>query len=119
MSEPRTRDRPDTAPPAAHAVRRRSIDLARLRFPILVAGPDDGELVMLLHGFPQTAETWRPLLPDLAEVGRHAVAPLQRGYAPTARPRNRWAYGINHLMNDVLGLADALGASRFDLVGHD
>jgi len=82
-------------------------------------GPADGELVLLLHGFPQTSWCWRNQLPALAAAGYRAVAPDQRGYSPGARPADVESYRNAALVADVVGLADALGADRFHLVGHD
>lgn len=91
-----------------------------LTFPALAAGPDDGDLVLLLHGFPQTAGAWRPQLDALAGAGYRAVAPTQRGYAASARPGGgRGAYRLPALVGDVLGMAAALGRDRFHVVGHD
>jgi pimeloyl-ACP methyl ester carboxylesterase len=90
-----------------------------LVFDALAAGPAAGELVLLLHGFPQTSACWRHLLPALASAGYRAVAPDQRGYSPGARPGGVRAYRMRHLMADVLAIAERLGADRFHLVGHD
>jgi pimeloyl-ACP methyl ester carboxylesterase len=79
----------------------------------------DGRLVLLLHGFPETDESYRAFLPALADAGYYAVAPNQRGYSPGARPDGVDAYAIDHLTSDTLALATALGADRFQLVGHD
>ena len=64
----------------------RTISANGLEFAYLDDGPDDGPLALCLHGFPDTAHTWRYLLPELAGAGFHAVAPFLRGYAPTALP---------------------------------
>jgi len=90
-----------------------------LVFDVIVEGPDDGPAVVLLHGFPETAHSWRNQVPVLAEAGYRVIAPDQRGYSPGARPPAVDAYGFEHLVGDVLGLADALGAEEFHLVGHD
>ena len=82
-------------------------------------GPTGGELVLLLHGFPETSYEWRHQLPALAAAGYRAVAPDQRGYASGARPENVDAYKIGELASDAVGFADALGVDRFHLVGHD
>src|SRR5215213_2579087 len=95
------------------------IATAEGRFTADVAGPADGPVVLLLHGFPQTRHTWRDVLGDLAARGRRAVAVDQRGYSPGVRPEAVEAYATPRLVADVLDLADALGAERFDLVGHD
>lgn len=90
-----------------------------LTFDALAAGPLDGELVLLLHGFPQTGRAWEPLLVPLGEAGYRAVAPDQRGYSPGARPPDDAAYAMEHLVGDVLGMADALGGEGIHVVGHD
>jgi pimeloyl-ACP methyl ester carboxylesterase len=90
-----------------------------LVFDALAAGPPTGELVMLLHGFPQTAACWTPLLETLAAAGYRAVAPDQRGYSPAARPTTIQAYRLPELVADVAAIADRLGAGTFHLVGHD
>lgn len=90
-----------------------------LVFDALVAGPDDGDLVLLLHGFPQSAGMWRPQLEVLAAAGYRAVAFDQRGYSAGARPEGVEAYRIAHLVDDALGVANHFGAERFAVVGHD
>jgi pimeloyl-ACP methyl ester carboxylesterase len=90
-----------------------------LLFPARVTGPADAPVVLLLHGFPQTSLEWRAQLPALAEAGFRAVAFDQRGYAPGARPEQVEAYRADELVADVLAIADAIGAERFHLVGHD
>ena len=84
-----------------------------------LAGPDDGEVVILLHGFPQTSYEWRHQLRALGAAGFRAVAPDQRGYSPGARPPDVADYALPLLVRDVLGLADAIGARRFHIGGHD
>jgi len=88
-------------------------------FEVATAGRPGAPLVTLLHGFPQTSHTWRDVLPALAEAGYYAVAPNQRGYSAGARPGAIADYAANLLVADVLALADACGAQRFHLVGHD
>ena len=90
-----------------------------LVFEARAEGPAEGELVLLLHGFPQTSLSWRNQLGALAAAGYQAVAPDQRGYSPGARPADVGEYRVERLVGDVLGFADALGAQRFHLVGHD
>lgn len=90
-----------------------------LTFPVRVDGPDDGETVVLLHGFPEASSAWSPYLGRLATAGFRAVAPDQRGYSATARPEGVGQYHLDHLVADVLHIADVLGAERFHLVGHD
>lgn len=88
-------------------------------FDARTAGPEDGELVLLLHGFPETSFEWRHQLGPLAEAGYRAVAPDQRGYSPRARPNADEAYQIPLIVDDALAMADALGAAQFHVVGHD
>jgi pimeloyl-ACP methyl ester carboxylesterase len=95
------------------------IAVGALTFDALADGPEDAELVLLLHGFPQTSASWRDQVTALAAAGYRAVAPDQRGYSPRARPTELAAYAMPELVGDVIGFADALGAARFHLVGHD
>jgi pimeloyl-ACP methyl ester carboxylesterase len=90
-----------------------------LTFDALAAGPPEGRVVVLLHGFPQTSWSWRQVMPALAAAGCRVVAPDQRGYSPGARPEGVAAYRMPHLVADVVGMLDALGAERVDVVGHD
>ncbi len=89
------------------------------RFTADVAGDREGELVLFLHGFPQTRHAWRAELQTVASAGFLACAPDQRGYSPGARPPSVDDYRVELLVDDVLAIADALGAHRFHLVGHD
>ena len=95
------------------------VDVGDFTFDVRTAGPDEGEVVLLLHGFPQTSYEWRHQLRALGEAGFRAVAPDQRGYSPGARPSRVEDYALPLLVGDVLGLADAIGAERFHVVGHD
>jgi pimeloyl-ACP methyl ester carboxylesterase len=101
------------------AVERVELTVGNLVFEARADGPADGELVLLLHGFPQTSLSWRYQLGTLAAGGYRAVAPDQRGYSPGARPADVGEYRVERLVGDVLGFADALGVERFHLVGHD
>ncbi len=95
------------------------IQVGDYTFDVRTAGPDDGEPVILLHGFPQTSYEWRNQIRALGEAGFRAVAPNQRGYSAGARPGAVADYAVPRLVEDVLGLADAIGAERFHIVGHD
>lgn len=97
----------------------RMISLPAGTFRILEAGRAGDPLVILLHGFPETADVWRGLMPGLAATGRHVVALDQRGYNLGPKPRGAAVYRLDELAGDVLDLADHLGAERFALVGHD
>ena len=100
-------------------VESQQIVVGDLTFDALVAGPEDGELVLLLHGYPQTSHVWRDYLLGLGEAGYFAVAPDQRGYSPGARPSEIDDYAMDLLEDDVRGFADAFGRDTFHLVGHD
>lgn len=89
-----------------------------LAFATLEAGTPGAPLALCLHGFPDTAQTWRHLLPELAAAGYHAVAPWMRGYAPTEAPADG-RHQLALLAHDALGLVDALGAQRAAMIGHD
>jgi pimeloyl-ACP methyl ester carboxylesterase len=90
-----------------------------LRFRCLADGPEGGPLALLLHGFPEGAESWGSQLPDLAGAGYLAVAPDLRGYGGSDCPDGEEAYRMTHLVDDVFGLIDALGRERCHLAGHD
>jgi pimeloyl-ACP methyl ester carboxylesterase len=85
------------------------------------ASGGDGQerVVILLHGFPQDRRCWEGVTPALAGAGYRVLAPDLRGYSPGARPAARSAYRNSQLASDVLALADAAGAERFYLAGHD
>ena len=91
-----------------------------LVFDVVDAGPLDGEVVVLLHGFPERATCWREVAPILHEAGYRTLAPDQRGYSRGARPRRRRDYRVTELVGDVIALLDRIdGSSRVHLVGHD
>jgi pimeloyl-ACP methyl ester carboxylesterase len=99
------------------AVRSATVRANDLEFGLLEAG--SGPLALCLHGFPDTAHTWRHLLPALAGAGFHAVAPFMRGYAPTAVPADG-AYQLGALIADAVALHEALGGGGDAvLIGHD
>lgn len=88
-----------------------------LRFGALTAGDGD-ETALLLHGFPDTPHSMRPLMERLADAGYETVAPWMRGYRPTDIPSDG-DYQIAALASDVIGLLDALDWSDTLLLGHD
>ncbi len=82
------------------------------------AGPEDGEPIILLHGFPESHRTWRHQMDGLS--GRYRVfAPDQRGFAASDQPEGVENYETDRIVADVVALADALGLDRFSLAGHD
>jgi pimeloyl-ACP methyl ester carboxylesterase len=78
-----------------------------------------GPLVVLCHGFPESWYSWRHQLTALAEAGFHVVAPDMRGYGRTDRPDEIDQYTLLHLVGDMVGLLDALGAEQAVIAGHD
>ena len=101
------------------AMRTQSITLGALTFTVDIAGTDDADPVLLLHGFPETRHMWRHQLDALSQAGFSAIAPDQRGYSAGARPADPAAYKTDLIVADALALMDALGAKRFHLIGHD
>lgn len=95
------------------------INLSEVSLSALRWGADEGPLAVLLHGFPDTAHTWRHLGPALADAGWRVVAPFLRGYSPSSVP----ADGSGHvaaLVSDAVGVHQALdGGPDAVLVGHD
>ncbi|HYJ53634.1 MAG TPA: alpha/beta hydrolase, partial [Allosphingosinicella sp.] len=85
---------------------------------VQIGGPEDGEPIIFLHGFPESHRTWRAVLPDLARDFRVA-APDQRGFGASDKPEGVERYKTDRILEDLIALADALGFARFTLVGHD
>ena len=90
-----------------------------LVFDVIDAGPADGPVVVLLHGFPESNAMYQPVIDRLTAQGYRCLAPLQRGYSPGARPKRRRDYRDDELVGDILTLIDTSGAQRVHLVGHD
>jgi pimeloyl-ACP methyl ester carboxylesterase len=90
-----------------------------LTFDVDDSGPADGELVVLLHGYPENRGSWHAVTPLLTAAGYRVVAPDQRGYSPGARPMRRRDYRTQLLAGDIAALADAAGARAVHVVGHD
>jgi pimeloyl-ACP methyl ester carboxylesterase len=95
------------------------VDANGLRFRTLVDGPPDGGMFILLHGFPEGAESWARQMPALAQAGHLAVAPDMRGYGMTDAPPDVASYTTDHLVEDVRDLIHAFGKERAHVVGHD
>ena len=79
----------------------------------------EGPTVVLAHGFPELAYSWRHQVPALAAAGYHVIAPDQRGYGRSTRPEVLEDYDIEHLVGDLLGLLDDAREERAIFVGHD
>ncbi|MEJ0026768.1 MAG: alpha/beta hydrolase [Rhizomicrobium sp.] len=100
--------------PEPTMVKTNGIDMA-----VYEAGPKDGVPVVLCHGFPELAYSWRHQLPALAAAGFRAIAPDQRGYGRTSRPEAVADYDMEHLTGDLAGMLDALGLKDAVFCGHD
>jgi pimeloyl-ACP methyl ester carboxylesterase len=98
-------------------IKHRVVETNGVRMHIAESGA--GPLVLLCHGFPESWYSWRHQLHDLAEAGFHAVAPDMRGYGRTERPEDIEQYTLLHLVGDMVGLLDALGAETAVIAGHD
>ena len=109
-----------TTNPAQAAVADRidRFERSGLTFDVLDRGPVDGDVVVLLHGFPQRASCWDGVTSLLHEQGFRTLAPDQRGYSPGARPTRRRDYRVEELVADVGALLDEVGRD-VHLVGHD
>ncbi|HEC08854.1 MAG TPA: alpha/beta hydrolase [Acidimicrobiales bacterium] len=103
--------------PDSNGVQRTTVTTSDMEFTCLEAG--SGPLALCLHGFPDSAMTWRHLLPALAEAGFHAVAPWMRGYSPTPVAPDGW-YQTGVLGRDACRLHEALGGGDDAvIIGHD
>ena len=78
-----------------------------------------GPPVVLLHGFPELAYSWRRQLPALTDAGFCAIAPDQRGYGQTSKPEGVDNYTLELLLGDIVGMLDALDIDKAVLAGHD
>jgi pimeloyl-ACP methyl ester carboxylesterase len=102
---------------AAPQLSSREISANGVEFTVLEAG--SGPLALCLHGFPDSAHTWRHLLPALADAGFHPVAPFMRGFAPTAVPEDG-CFSLGALIGDANALHEALGGGEDAvLIGND
>lgn len=90
-----------------------------LQFHAVQAGPSDGPLIVLLHGFPEFWWGWRHQIEPLAAAGFHILAPDQRGYNLSDKPGSISAYDIDLLALDVIGWISGLGYKKAVLIGHD
>jgi pimeloyl-ACP methyl ester carboxylesterase len=97
----------------------RLVDTNGVQLRVIEAGDRGAPVVVLCHGFPELAYSWRHQIPVLAEAGYHVLAPDQRGYGGSSRPEAIDAYDIHQLTADIVGVLDDVGAERAVWVGHD
>ena len=105
---------PASVPGRSRAVRTNGVDLH-----VVEAGPEDGKLLVLLHGFPEFWYGWHETIAPLANAGYRVVVPDQRGYNLSAKPPRVADYRIDELARDVVGLIDAYGRETAAVAGHD
>jgi pimeloyl-ACP methyl ester carboxylesterase len=101
------------------ALKHRMVATNGVNLHVVQDGPQDGPLVILLHGFPEFWYGWRHQIPALAEAGYWVWAPDQRGYNLSDKPQEISAYGLGDLAKDIVGLIDAAGREKAFIIGHD
>ena len=97
----------------------RLVDTNGVQLRVTEAGDRGAPLVVLAHGFPELAYSWRHQIPALAEKGYRVLAPDQRGYGGSSRPDAVTDYDIVSLTGDIAGLLDDVGVEKATIVGHD
>jgi pimeloyl-ACP methyl ester carboxylesterase len=90
-----------------------------IRLHVVQAGPKSRIPVILLHGFPEFWYGWRKQIPAIADAGFRVVVPDQRGYNLSDKPKGIRSYRLDELVNDIVGLIDALDYEKVNVVGHD
>jgi pimeloyl-ACP methyl ester carboxylesterase len=102
-------------------IEKRTIEMNGMKYLCRTAGLNrKGELVIFLHGFPESSIIWEKTMQQLSDKGYRCLAPDQRGYSDGARPSGYENYTFRKLAADVIGFADATGCQgKFHLVGHD
>src|ERR1051325_3378563 len=106
-------------PITADLVRFSFIQASGVQLHVAEAGPSNGPLVFLLHGFPEFWYGWRNQIMPLAELGFHVIAPDQRGYNLREKPKRIRNFDLDCLAADVISLADHFGCEKFRVAGHD
>ena len=95
----------------------RTLRINGLDMHVLLAGT--GEALLLLHGFPDSSQLWRKMIPGLVAAGFRVIAPDQRGFGSTTAPSEAADYSIARIAADAIALLDALGIERAALMAHD
>lgn len=119
QSSPDARDAESRDPVAPDGPRRETIDLGHITLRALAWGPADGPVAVCLHGFPDSAWTWRHLAPELVAAGYRVIAPFTRGYSPSDIPPDK-DFHVAALAYDARAIHRAVGAGPDAvLIGHD
>lgn len=100
-------------------IQRNKIKTANITLSVLTAGPDNGPPVVLLHGFPERAESWLAEINFLTAHGYFVIVPDQRGYEESDKPRDLKAYTHDVLASDIIAVIDYLKKDRVYLITHD
>lgn len=96
------------------------ISINGIKLEVFEAGQQNiGKPVVLCHGFPEHAFSWRHQIPELVKAGYHVIVPNQRGYGKSSRPTEVTAYDIKHLTDDLIALLDYYGYKNATFIGHD
>lgn len=95
------------------------IDVGDVNLHVVFAGPEDGEPVILIHGFPEYWYMWRHHMESLAQAGYRVAAPDMRGYNRSDKPKGRAAYKFTDYANDITGLMDSQNWEQANIVSHD
>jgi pimeloyl-ACP methyl ester carboxylesterase len=101
------------------AAEARWIAVNGLNLHTIVAGPPDGPVVILLHGFPECWYTWRKQIKPLVEAGYRVIVPDQRGYNLSDKPQGVHNYRVEALASDVVELIRSFGCGKAIVAGHD
>ncbi len=100
-------------------VTKRVLTIGDRTISLLASGPEDGPLIVFVHGWPELSLSWRHQLPVLGGLGFRAVAPDMRGYGDSSVYKRHEDYALEPIVVDIIGLLDALGRERAVFVGHD
>jgi len=97
----------------------RTVKAGAVDFSVHEAGPEDGLPVLLLHGWPELAFSWAPMVPALTEAGCRLIMPDLKGFGRSSKPNDVSAYSMEAMTTDYPKLLDALGYDRVVMIGHD
>jgi len=100
-------------------INRENIRVGNLTFDCRISGNKDDELIILLHGWPESSYMWIDLVKDISRLGFYCVAPNMRGYSNSTILKGKKHYTINKLSQDVLDIVKTFGKQKFHLIGHD
>jgi len=100
-------------------MKREIIQINNLGFDCRVSGNKEHELVILLHGFPESSFMWVDLMKDISPLKFYCIAPNMRGYSKNACPKGKKYYTLDKLSQDILDIVNAVGKKQFHLIGHD